>query len=195
MIISMADVIIVPGRGIEMDGTLPPDAVSRVKKAVELYRDGRAPRIIMSGAYSMHLKERPVSTEAHAMKQNAVQLGVSENNIIEEDTSTHTIGNAYFTKQLFCKPNEWRDIIVVASDDHMPRVKFLFAKLFGPTYHLEFVESDRVISDDEYAKELEHEKNSMARAQKGLGGITDGDDEAVRAMFATNLPDDPIAKY
>lgn len=190
----MADVIIVPGRGIGMDGTLAPDSVSRVKKAVELYKSGQAPRIIMSGAYSMHLKELPVSTEAHAMKQTAV-TGVDEKNIIEEDRSTHTIGNAYFTKRLFCEPNDWHDIVVVASDDHMPRVKFLFAKLFGPDYHFTFVESDRVITDDEYAKELEHEKNSMARAQEGIGHITDGDDQAVRAIFAANLPDDPIAKY
>ncbi len=178
-----------------MQGVLAPDSLARVEKAVELYKKGVAPKIIMSGAYSTHLEKAPPSTEAQAMKDYAEQLGVDSKDVMAENESTHTIGNAYFTKKRFCEPQNWHSIVVVASGEHLPRVQYLFGKLFGTLYHFEFVESKRVLNDKEYAKELAHEQDSMARTQKNLDSVDNGDDSAVRAIFVANLPDDPIAKY
>lgn len=72
------------------------------------------------------------------MKAYAESLGVVPNDILVENRSAHTLGNAYFAKLLFCTPNNWHDIIVIASDETMPRLKYLFKKVFGSNYHFNF---------------------------------------------------------
>ena len=190
----MSDVIIVLGRGIKEDGSLPPDPRSRVEKAVELYRKGIAPLIIMSGAWTYHFAIQPKWSEATAMKKYAVELGVPAGAIIEESKSMDTIGNVYFTKKQIgelgraSEQGEIKNITVVASDDHMPRVRYLFEKIYGPAYRLDFVVSDRVIDDASYVKELQHERNSMAITHQWLDVMTAGDDATVFALMVTRHP-------
>lgn len=190
----MSDAIIVLARGIASDGTLPIDPISRVKKAAELYRAGKAPKIIMAGRYSFHLDQAPPTSEAHAMKLYAETLGIESEDIIEEDRSTHTLANAYFTKKAICEPNSWHNLTVVASDEHMPRVKYLFRKVYGEDYSFDFVISDRVINDEEYGEELEHEKSSMELSRKWLDALTDGDDEAIRQLVISKRPNDTMSE-
>lgn len=190
----MADTIITLGRGIETDGTLTLDSIARVEKAVGLLKQGIAPKIIMSGAYSRHMTKVPVQTEAKAMKKLAISLGCDPDDIIEESRSMHTLANAYFTKKLVCEPNGWHDLVVIASEEHMPRVKYVFNKVYGASYAFGFVQSDRVIDDEDYAKELEHESKSLELSHKWLDSIQDGNDQAIRELIASQLPDDPMAK-
>jgi len=184
----MSEVIIVLGRGIEDDGSLPPDPKARVRKAAELYRDGIAPLIIMSGAWTYHFAINPNRSEATAMKEYAVELGIPEQAIIEESKSMDTIGNVYFTKTDIIEPKGLSDIVVVASEDHMPRVKYLFEKIYGEAYALEFVISDRVIDDASYEKEMAHESNSMAITHQWLDSLKPGDDAAVWKLMITRHP-------
>jgi len=190
----MSDVIIVLGRGIKEDGSLPLDPRSRVEKAVQLYRQGVAPLIIMSGAWTYHFAIQPKWSEATAMKKYAIELGVPASAIIEESKSMDTIGNVYFTKQQICElakkseDGRFKNITVVASDEHMPRIHYLFEKIYGPVYRFDFVVSDRVIDDASYAKELQHEQNSMTITHQWLDGMRDGDDAGVFALMATRHP-------
>lgn len=191
---TMSNVIIVLGRGIKEDGSLPPDPRSRVEKAVELYQQGVAPIIIMSGAWTYHFAIQPKWSEATAMKKYAIELGVPAAAIIEESKSMDTIGNVYFTKKQIAeraKKSEHgglKHITVVASDEHMPRIRYLFEKIYGPTYRFDFVVSKRVIDDAAYAKELQHEQNSMAVTHQWLDVIKDGDDTSVFALMLTRHP-------
>jgi uncharacterized SAM-binding protein YcdF (DUF218 family) len=184
----MADAIIVLGRGINEDGSLPIDPQSRVRKAVELYKQGTAPVIIMSGASSYHFDINPERTESKAMKEYAIELGVSDLAIIEESKSKDTIGNIYFTKKDIAEPRGFRRFQIVASGEHMARIKYLFEKIYGPTYQLEFIESDRVIDDVAYSKEVEHESKSMAATLRWLENVSPGDDEAVKELMNTVHP-------
>lgn len=189
----MSDAIIVPGRGIGPDGTLGADPLARVRKAVELYDNKEAPKIIMSGGYSIHLKEPPRITEAQAMKEYAVTLGCDSNDIIEESRSMYTLGNAYFSKKLFCEPKSWHDLLVVTSEDHLPRVEYLFKKVFGPTYTFRFVVSDRVIDDEHYERQMNHERESLVKSEKTFADIADGDDEGIRKVILELNPEDSMA--
>jgi uncharacterized SAM-binding protein YcdF (DUF218 family) len=189
----MKQAIIVPGRGINPDGTLPADPISRVKKAVELFQQDEAPIIIMSGGYSKHLVDIPQISEAQAMKTLAVSLGVPPESIIEESRSTHTLANAYFTKKLFCEPKGWRDLIIVASDEHMPRIEYVFRKMFGNEYNLTPVASERVLNDEDYAKELVHEQASMELSKNYLESVKDGDDETIKGLALSINPQDTMA--
>ena len=184
----MADAIIVLGRGIDSKGNLSSDAKSRVKKAVELWQKGAAKNVIMSGAWSYHMKEKPDITEAKAMYYYANQLGLDEGSIITEEKSVDTATNVYFTKKDICEPRRWRDIIVVASDDHMPRVQYLFDRIYGPKYLVNFVVNDRVLGDESYEIEIEHEANSMKLTEKWLDSVEPGDDEAIWNIVLKNHP-------
>ena len=191
----MKDAIIVLGRGIKKDGTLPPDPCSRVKKAAELYEQGAAGYIIMSGGYSFHLDEPPAMSEAEAMKKYAVSLGVPSDSIIEESQSSHTIANAYFVKKYICEPRKWTKLILIASDEHMPRAAYIFRKMFGADYEIDHVVSDRVLDDSEYNEALVHERASMARSKKYLEPVAPGDDQKIRELVLSLNPSDVMAKF
>lgn len=184
----MSDVIIVLGRGVEDDGTLPLDPQSRVRKAVELYNHGRAPQIVMSGAWTYHFDISPISAESTAMKKYAIELGVPDDHIVEESESMDTIGNVYFTKKNVCEPHGWKSLTIVASDEHMPRIKYLFKKIYGPEYSFEFEISNRVIDEVAYQREMEHETSSMKVTKQWLDTIEPGDDGAVLRLIRTMHP-------
>lgn len=184
----MTNAIIVLGRGINDDGVLPPDPLSRVRKAVELYNAGHAPYIVMSGAWTYHFDLNPRIPESTAMKQYAISLGVPEEAIIEESQSMDTIGNVYLTKRNISQPRNWRKLTIIASDEHMPRVKYLFGKIYGPSYCLNFVISERVIDDESYAKELKHEESSMKVTLQWLDSLESGDDKAVWDLILERHP-------
>jgi len=184
----MSHVIIVLGRGIEEDGSLPPDPKSRVRKTAELYKNGVAPLVVMSGAWTYHFDIHPTRSEAEAMKEYAIELGIPESAIIEESKSMDTIGNVYFTKKDIVEPRGFTNIAIIASEDHMPRVKYLFEKIYGEAYELEFVVSERVIDDASYEKELVHENNSMAITHRWLDSVNSADDAAVWKIMTTKHP-------
>lgn len=184
----MSDVIIVLGRDINQKGILSADSISRVEKAVELYSQGIAPKIIMSGAYSYHIDTPPLQTEARAMREIAIAYGVPKKDIIEETESKDTLGNAYFTKKRICEPNNWYHLTVVASSEHIPRSQYLFDKVYGPAYTVEFVESKRVISDEKFKTETEHEQKSLEIAKQWLDSAQDGDDAAIWRLMAKHHP-------
>lgn len=184
----MSDVIIVLGRGINDDGTLPVDPCSRVRKAADLYKERRAPYLVMSGAWTYHFDISPNRAESTAMKNYAIDLGVPGGSIIEESESMDTIGNVYFTKKNICEPRAWKNLTVVASGEHMPRVEYLFRKIYGPEYNFQFEISERVIDDAAYTKELKHELNSMTVTKKWLDSFEPGDDETIWSLMRTRHP-------
>lgn len=121
------------------------------------------------------------------MKEYAQSLGLPGNRIIEETESKDTLSNVYFTKQL-AKQKNLHSLTIVASDEHMPRITYLFEKIYGPEYILTFVASEGVLSDKEYAEELIHEQKSLAETKKWLDSITPGDDKGVWRLLTTHHP-------
>jgi len=99
-----------------------------------LYRSGRAARIVMSGAYGMY-DPPPPRAEATAMAQIAVAAGVPAGSITTETRSRDTIGNIWFTKPLLGDPGG-RRVIVVTSDWHAARVRYLTQVIWGPGYRV-----------------------------------------------------------
>src|SRR4051812_41765975 len=126
------DAIIVLGKGIREDGTLPEIAWQHVRMGVDLYSAAPAP-IIMSGAYGL-FEQHPACTEASAMREFAMELGVPDERIIVEEESRDTIGNAWFTKTRIVARRNWRRLVLVTSDYHMARAFWIFSKIYGPKF-------------------------------------------------------------
>lgn len=98
------------------------DTPARTKKAIELYKDGWAPRIIFSGAAED--KEGP--SNAAAMRADAIKQGIPRNAILVEEMSENTSENAEKTRELLMGQSI-HDIILVTSGYHQRRASLEFA--------------------------------------------------------------------
>jgi len=182
------DIIIVLGGGIESDGSLPEIPKLRITKGVELLNNGVAPRIIMSGKWGFWLEKEPIRTEAEAMREYAIGLGISADAIFKEDISKDTIGNAYFCKLNFLEPNNWYNIIIVTSDYHIPRTRYVFEKVLGNDYTIEFVSVDSKLSPEEFSVKVNKENKTTEFLKKWFDSINPGDTKAVKELMYTKHP-------
>ena len=117
-----ADAVVVLAGGGGESGKAGGGYQERVKQAVELYRGGYAPHIIVSSGYAFALQE------AQVIKELAVAEGVPETAILLETKATNTRENVTFVGQILAQ-HQWRSILLVSSPYHMRRVVWTFRKL------------------------------------------------------------------
>ncbi|MBW4581773.1 MAG: YdcF family protein [Tildeniella nuda ZEHNDER 1965/U140] len=98
----------------------------RVLYAAKLYRDGRAPRVILSGG---RIDWKGGGTpEADDMAQLIETMGVPKAAILQDPTSLNTYENAVNVKQIMATQSI-RRILLVTSAMHMPRSLAIFKHL------------------------------------------------------------------
>lgn len=170
------DAIIVLGAGITRKGNLSRVAKSRMDKAIGLYREGAAPKMIVTG-----------KNEASVMRRYAIKKGIKTTDVLVESKATDTIGNAFFTLKKFLLGNNWRRIIVVTSIFHISRAKLVFKKVLGKSYRVWFVPSMRVLSEKAFREKLKLEKGLLLLTSFLSGLVADGDLEAIE-NFLRNSP-------
>lgn len=112
-ILRKVDVIVVVSGG---------DNNARIKKGVELYKEGWAPVLLYSGAAA----EGEISN-AQAMKTISAKMGVPKESILIEEESKTTLENAQFTGKIV-KDKEYKSMILVTSPYHQRRTYELFKK-------------------------------------------------------------------
>ena len=182
----MTGVIVALGGGITADGEPGPATVARARRAAALYRSGRAQRIVMSGAYGM-FDPPPPRAEATVMTQIAVGAGVPAGSITAETRSRDTIGNIWFTKPLLGDPGGCR-VIVVTSDWHAARVRYLTQVIWGPGYRVALEPVTGETSTRPAAEIARWEAGLLAVSQHWFAGIRPGDDAAIAAALARDHP-------
>jgi len=87
-------VVIVPGAGLNPDGTPSTPLRDRVKAAVELYLAGKAQKILMSGDNRFINYNEPES-----MRQYALSLGMPAEDIVLDYAGRSTYDTCYRAKQ------------------------------------------------------------------------------------------------
>ncbi|MCL5035892.1 MAG: YdcF family protein [Chloroflexi bacterium] len=95
----------------------------RVVEGVRLFKEGWAPKMLMSGG----LGEAGIPLSS-LMKQQAVKLGVPPGVIFEEDRSQDTGEDAIFSLEIM-KGHGIKDFILVTSPYHSRRASIIFKKL------------------------------------------------------------------
>lgn len=121
-----ADIAIVLGNRVNADGSLSPVLQGRVDRALALYRQGRIPRIMVSGGKGDRNSHH--YPEGLAMKQYLVARGVPADRIIEDDDGWNT----YLTAKDFLPVADSLHLssaIVVSSFYHITRSKYIIRKL------------------------------------------------------------------
>ncbi|MDE1869016.1 MAG: YdcF family protein [Candidatus Micrarchaeota archaeon] len=142
------NLIVVLGKVILPDGTLSEESKRNVEKAAELFKAGAADRIAMSGRWPFSVKAEPPRTEAEAMKEYAISLGVPKGAILVEDRSLDTTGNAYYLGKMIVDDTSIKKLIVVTVDYHMPRAEYIFKAAFSERFKLKFAKSDSGITGE-----------------------------------------------
>ncbi len=183
-----ADAIVVLGRGVDGNGTLPRLAEQRVERAAELYAWETAPRVIFSGRCSLMTETIPAVTEARAMAEYAVTLGLPRAALMVEEESRDTIGNAYFVMRRFLEPNDWTSIRVVTSDFHIQRTAWVFQKVFGLGYDISFSPAPSELDHSTIAVRAREESDITAFLMEWLATVPDGDPLAMARVIWQEHP-------
>lgn len=178
------DAILTLGNGLTEEWKLPDIVVLRLKRIADLYFQKVSNKIIVCGRWSINWDIKgikPPTTEAEEMKKILLSLGVSDQDILKEEWSRDTIGNAYFSKIKIIKPHNFKTILVVCSDFHLKRAQFLFQKIFNNEYRMDFLTTPTESGKDSQFMQLE--EGVLARQRKFLSAMEDGDDAFLQARL------------
>ena len=105
----------------------------RLPKAIQLYNEGRANKILFSGGVAWNGNSLP---EAILLKNKAIELGIPEKDILVETDSTHTKENILASLLIldrFFELHKIKRILIVTASYHMRRT-FLTLKTYMPSW-------------------------------------------------------------
>lgn len=108
--------VMVLGAAVYPDDTPSSALQERLNMAVELYKNGKVDRILVSGA-----SDTGAYDEARAMKSALVQAGIPAESIIEDNQGTRTFESCKRAKSEF----KIGSLLVVSQGFHLPRALFL----------------------------------------------------------------------
>lgn len=119
-----ADVAIVLGATPYWDNKINPCLEARVKKGVELYKEGKVTALIVSGG-----KEPDGTlTESEVMRQIAVENGMNPTYIFEESKATSTYENILYSRSAL-NYYQAESVVIVTEPYHSPRGELVGKRL------------------------------------------------------------------
>jgi len=121
-----ADVIVVLGARVEADGRPNETLARRLDKALELYKQGASPRIIVSGS-----PQPNGHGQAETMGRYLASRGVPPQNIIEDPEGYTTWYTARNTHRIM-REHGWKSAIAVSNYYHLWRCNLAFANFHIP---------------------------------------------------------------
>jgi uncharacterized SAM-binding protein YcdF (DUF218 family) len=116
--------IVVLGAGVTRGGMLNNESLRRVIRGIELYREGLAPVLVLSGASP---DGDATLGEANVRAKLAATMGVPADAIIQETTANTTQEEAIHIGQSL-RERGVREILLVTESLHMRRAKLVFEK-------------------------------------------------------------------
>lgn len=119
--LSDIDCIIVLGCQVKSDGTPSVMLADRIRRGIELYELGCAPKILMSGDHG-----RYVYNEVGPMRQFALDKGVPSEDIFMDHAGFSTYESIYRVKEIFGA----KKILIVTQQYHLYRALYI-AEQFG----------------------------------------------------------------
>jgi len=121
--LSTYDAIIVLGCRVEADGSPSLALQARTRKAVELYNQGYASKIILTGGVGTYAPAESVASFQYATET----LGVDPSVFVMEEVSTSTDENAQYALQAL---PEAKNVLIVSDAYHVFRAERVFGRYF-----------------------------------------------------------------
>lgn len=156
----MIEVIIILGKGIKTDGSLPTLVQHELKYAASRCHLQPIKAIVCSGDYWGLINKPSGQSEAALMADFIRPLLPPAVQLIAEEQSRDTISNLFFCKQILDK-HQWQHILILSSADHLSRIQYLAEQVFGPEYSLAYHGHQHSYTLRQYLHTLRYER--MAR--------------------------------
>lgn len=119
------DCILILGCGVHSDGS-PSDMLhDRLRRGVELYELGAAPKLLLSGDHG-----RKGYDEVDAMKHFAVDAGIDSDDVFMDHAGFSTYESMYRAKEIF----QAKKIIIVTQEYHLYRAIYIAERLGMEAY-------------------------------------------------------------
>jgi uncharacterized SAM-binding protein YcdF (DUF218 family) len=181
----MRSCIAIIGNGLTPDEKLPPHVVQRLNVVSALYQikpEGDKPLLAVTGKWSFWNRKGipPKTTEAHEMKDILLTRNIPKKDILVEDQSEDTIGNALYLKRLLEKEHpEIKTITFVCADYQFEKAEYIFNTIFGEDYKLKFLATPGPYEGTELERQKQLQRELLAR-QKSF----------INELLTNPLPDD-----
>ena len=114
--LSDVDCILVLGCFVQEDGVPSDMLADRLRRGVELYQAGAAPKLLMSGDHG-----RTDYNEVEAMKQYAIDQGVPSTDVFMDHAGFSTYESVYRAKEVF----EADTVLIVTQEYHLKRAVYI----------------------------------------------------------------------
>lgn len=119
-------------------------------RAAELFSDGLAESVIVSGGVGKLTKDIFVKPEAEVFKERLQLLGVPEDKIIVESKAANTGENIRFTHELLLSLNKTFSSFILVQKPYMERRTYATFKQQWPDKNAEFIVTSPQLSYEEY---------------------------------------------
>jgi uncharacterized SAM-binding protein YcdF (DUF218 family) len=139
-----ADAIVVLGARVYADGTPSEALAERVLTGAALYRQGLAPRLIVSGGTG-----ESGHSEARVMRAVAMRAGVPAEAIIEDPLGVSTEATAD-NLEAIARRSGIRSVLAVSHYHHLPRIKLLFTRRGLPCFTVRADEGETLLRGTPY---------------------------------------------
>lgn len=152
--------IVVLGNTNDEKGVISPIARERCERAVEEYRLRPDAKILPTGGWGNHfnLTPKPHATYTRAYLET---LGIPAAAFVEAAESANTVEDAKLCRPIV-ERHGFQRLIVVTSDFHVDRARFLFTREF-PALPIEFVSAKTNLPPEQLRPLVEHERRALAR--------------------------------
>jgi uncharacterized SAM-binding protein YcdF (DUF218 family) len=125
----------------------------RARRAAELFKAGWAPRLIASGRYL-----RPYLSVSELMQRDLTAMGVPSNAIIQFPHRAANTGEEAFALGKFLSAHGWKRIILVTSNYHTRRARYIYERALPAGMQL------RVVA----ASDSDFDPDTWWRSYKGI---------------------------
>ena len=127
------------------------------ERTAELYLEGWAPLVVMSGGLGNLTKETWTESEADQFATIAIKKGVPEQCVLIENKSTNTGENILFTQKLLAQKNIHPSSFIVVQKPYMERRSYATFKMHWPEKKL-FITSPQIPFDKYPTSDISIEK-------------------------------------
>ncbi|MCJ8005924.1 YdcF family protein [Lederbergia wuyishanensis] len=147
----------------------------RLPRAIQLYQEGRANKLLFSGGVAWNGNDLP---EAIVLKNKAMELGIPEEDILIETISTNTKENilaSLLVLDRYCDLHKIKRILIVTASYHMKRT-YLTLKTYMPSW-IEFSlcpAEDQSTKQDNWFLNVHGRKRVTEESRKIISYIREG---------------------
>ena len=151
------EVIVVLGSPNFPDGALGPIALDRLLGCLSIF-DPTQHKILCTGGFGAHFNTSPIA-HANYLKNYLIEQGVPSTAFLPLALSSNTVEDAVMSLSIL-KNHEYKDLLIITSEYHLARVKFIFTQILKDFY-LNYQAVTHHSMDDFLEPLIQHEKLAM----------------------------------